>query len=158
MYDNYSPQEILKIAVKVEESGRKFYEGLENKTKNQEVKELCAYLKRAEERHAKTFQEMLDNLGDYIIHELAGGEYESYLRAIASEYVFTQELMEKKAKEGFNSETQALDFGIKVEKDSILVYSALKEYVLTAKQAVLDKVIEEEKKHLIQLSLLKAGG
>jgi len=155
MIEDFSPQEILKIAVKVEENGKKLYENLENTAKDKKVKELCAYLKKAEERHIGIFQNMLDSAGDYIVNDSLGGDYEKYLRAIASEYVFPQELMEQKIKQGFSSDKEALDFGIKVEKDSILVYSAFKEHVLTAKQGVLDKIIEEEKKHLIQLSLLR---
>jgi len=155
MIESFSPQEIIKIAVKVEENGKKLYENLENKAKDKKIKELCTYLKKAEERHADTFKQMLDSIGDYIVNDSLEGDYEKYLKAIASEYVFTQELIEQKIKQGFGSDEEALDFGIKVEKDSILVYTAFKDYVLAAKQNVLDKIIEEEKKHLIQLSLLR---
>ncbi len=38
----------------------------------------------------KPFHQMLDNIGEYIVHEFSLGEYEAYLRAIASEYILTQ--------------------------------------------------------------------
>ena len=151
----FSPQEILKIAVDVEENGKKLYAVLEEKAKDQRLKAVWKYLKEQEELHRATFQEMLDNIGSYITYEYSPGEYEAYLRSIAASYVFTRELMEKKVKELFADDLAAIEFGIYVEKESILTYSSLKQYVIETKQPVLDKVIDEEKKHLVQLTLLK---
>jgi rubrerythrin len=155
MANIFSPQEILRIAIKVEENGENLYEALESKAQNEKLKSKWHYLKEQEEAHAKTFQEMLDKVGDYVVYEFSPGEYEAYLRAIASGYIFTQELIEKKTKELFHSDLEAIEFGIYIEKESIFVYSALKEYILAEKQPVLNKVIDEEKKHLGQLHLLK---
>ena len=151
----FSPQDILRIAVKVEENGENLYEALEKKTKDEKLKSVWRHLKEQEAIHRKTFQEMLENIGNYIIHEFSPGEYDAYLKAIVSEYTFIQELTEKKLKENFASDIEAIDFGIYIEKESILAYSALGKYVLEAKKPVLDKVIEEEKNHLVQLVLLK---
>jgi rubrerythrin len=150
-----SPQEILKIAIKVEEEGRNLYHILEKKAEDKQLKEMWQYLKEQEEEHRAIFQEMLDKSAEYIVYEFSPGEYEAYLSAVASSYVFTQELMKQKTKELFASDLEAIDFGIYVEKESILTYSALKEYVLADKQPVLDKVISEEKKHLTQLISLR---
>ena len=43
----------------------------------------------------------------------------------------------------------------RIEKESIITYSALKQYILPEKQSVLEKVIDEEKKHLVQLTMLR---
>lgn len=155
MVNIFSPQEILKIAIRVEENGKKLYQALEAKTESEQLKHVWGYLKEQEEIHRKVFQDVLDNIGDYIVYEFSPGEYEAYLRAIAQSYVFTQQLIEKKIKELFSSDLEAVEFGVYIEKESILVYSALKEYVLTTKQNVLKKVVDEEKKHLVQLVLLK---
>ncbi|MDP2924454.1 MAG: ferritin family protein [Candidatus Omnitrophota bacterium] len=151
----FSPQEILRIAIKVEENGRKLYEDLEKKAKDKEVKELWGFLKTQEESHRKIFQEILNKVGDYIVDEFNPGEYEAYVKAIAKEYIFTPEIITKKMKEGFSSDIEAIDFGIQIEKDSIITYSALRTYILTEKHPILDKVINEEKDHLVKLSLLK---
>ncbi len=155
MENIFSPQEILRIAVNVEKNGKNLYETLENKAKSESLKATWKYMKEQEEGHRQTFQTMLDSVKDYIVYEFSPGEYEAYLRAIASEYIFTQELIEKKAKEGFSSDLEAVDFGIYIEKESILTYSALRKYVLTAKQSIIEKVIDEEKKHLADLVMLK---
>jgi len=155
MINTFNPQEIIKIAINIEESGKKLYQALESKAKDRKLKIICKYLKEQEEIHRQTFEKMLDNIGEYIVHEFSSGEYEAYLKAIATEYIFTQELIEAKVKEGFYSDLEAVEFGIFVEKESILTYSALREYVLTGNQAVLDRVIDQERKHLIELVALK---
>ena len=155
MAANFSPQEILKIAIKVEENGKKLFGILEEKAKDEKIKSVWRYLKEQEDVHRKVFQEMLDNVGDYIVYEFSPGEYEAYVKAIAASYIFATRLVERKIKEGFGSDLEAIDFGIHIEKESILTYTALREYVQTAKQVVLDKVIKEEKTHLVRLTALK---
>jgi len=155
MVNAFNPQEIVKIAINIEENSRKLYQALEDKTKNEKLKLIYKYLKEQEETHAKTFHQILDNIGEYIVHEFSLGEYEAYLRAIASEYILTQDMINQKIEEGFNSDIEAIEFGISVEKDSILTYSALREYILDDKKEALDKIIGEERKHLISLVVLK---
>lgn len=155
MTNIFSPQEILKIAIRVEENGQKLYGALEKKTKDINVRGMWGYLKDQEELHRKIFQGMLENIGDFIVYEFSPGEYDAYIKAIASGYVFTEALIEKKATEGFASDLEAIDFGIYIEKESILTYSALRQYVLAEKHNVLDKVINEEKDHLVKLTFLK---
>jgi len=151
-----SPQEILRIAVKVEERGENLYAALEAKSTDDKLKKIWKYLKEQEENHRQIFQNMLEKVGDYIVYEFSPGEYEAYLKAISSQYIFTQELIDKKTKELFTSDEEAIDFAIGVEKDSILTYTTLRGYVLSEKQPVLDKVIDEEKRHFAQLVSFKA--
>lgn len=155
MANIFSPQEILRIAIKVEENGNKLYAALETKAKEKKLKDTWGFLKEQEEVHRKTFQEMLDKTGDYIVDEFNPGEYAAYIRAIASEYIFTPQLIADKIDEGFEGDKEAIDFGIKIEKESILTYSALREYIFTEKQPIVEKVIDEEKNHLVKLTLLK---
>ena len=153
--NKFSPHEVLRIAVAVENSGRIFYEYLENNAKDEKVKEVFRVLKEEETLHGKLFQQMLENRHDYMIYEFSVYEYEDYVKAIASMYVSTQELIENKINDPFNSEIEAIDFAIEMEKDSILTYFSLIDYLLPVKQPVLYKVIDEEKKHLVKLSWLK---
>ena len=154
MENIFSPQEILRIAVGVEENGKKLYAALEANATNPKVKDIWQYLKEQEEVHRTIFQGMLDKIGDYIVYEHSTGEYQAYIKAIASQYIFTQQLIEKKISVLFKSDLEAVEFGIYIEKESVLTYLALREYVLTEKQLVLDKVIDEEKTHLVMGMLL----
>jgi rubrerythrin len=156
MLPNYSPQEILRIAVKVEEAGEKLYAKLEYESKNEELTQIWNYLLEQEKEHRNIFQKMLDNIGDYIVDNLNPGEYNNYIRAIASEFVFTPELVDKKVQEGFSNDLSAIKFAIGIEKESILAYEAMKEYISLNRHEVLDQIIGQEKKHLEQLLTFKA--
>jgi len=157
MADIFSPQEILKIAMKVEENGQALYAGLEEKAAATKLKILWKYLKEQEEEHRQVFSAMIDAAGEYVIYEFGPGEYDTYLNAIASNYIFTQKLVEEKSKTLFDTDREAIDFAIFIEKESITAYTALRKYVVVKKQHILDKVIEEEKHHYVRLVALRDG-
>jgi rubrerythrin len=155
MEKGYSPQEILKVAVDVEEKGKKIFEIFEEKAGDSRLKAVWKYLKEQEILHYETFKSMLDNIGDYVVDDYSTGEYDAYMKAIASEYIFTPELIDAKSREPFDSDLDAIDFGIFIEKQSIMTYNALREYIQGDKQNVLDKIIAEEKKHFVRLIELR---
>ena len=98
MADNFSPQEILRIAIKVEEGGKKLFGILEEKAKDEKIKSVWRYLKEQEDEHKKVFQEMLDQAGDYIVYEFSPGEYEAYIKAVASSYILLPGLSSERSK------------------------------------------------------------
>ncbi|MBD3264600.1 MAG: hypothetical protein GF375_05830 [Candidatus Omnitrophica bacterium] len=153
--ENYGPREIVGIAVNVEKAGIGLYGELEKRAGNNKVREIWNYLRLQEENHKRMFENLLKDLPESPVYEVKSGEYETYLRAIASNYVFTLELIEEKKRELFSSDLEAVDFGIYIEKESILTYSALKEYLETKTGPVLENIIREEKRHLADLTLLK---
>jgi len=155
MAQDFHPQEIIKIAIKIEEKGKQLYGDLEKKATDPKLKEMWRYLKDQEEEHRKTFTQMLQHISDYIVYEFSPGEYDAYLAGIASEQVFSSKIIEEKTKEGFSSDVEAVDFGIGIEKDSILVYTALRPYLAAEKQEILDEIIQEEKKHYLDLVSIK---
>ncbi len=157
MRKEFSPQDIFHIAVQVENNGVDLYRALEEKSQSKDSKKVWAYLKEQEQRHAKLFGEMLENIGDYVVYDMGQGKYDEYFKVIASEYIITQKLTEKKEIKEFSSDIEAVDFGIYIEKESILTYSALKDYMQPGKQQQIDKIIDEEKRHLIELSSLKGS-
>lgn len=155
MMADFSPQEIVRIAIKVEEAGEKLYAKLEYMATNEKIKKVWNYLRQQEHIHREVFQRMLNGIGDYIVDNFNPGEYDTYIRAIASEYIFTPEQIECKTKEGFPNDLAAIKFGIDIEKESVLVYEAMKEFVVANRHDIIDKIIKEEKKHLALLIDLK---
>lgn len=152
MNNNWSPQEILNIALKVEENGEQLYSRLEEKAEDKKLKTAWKFLKEQEIGHQSRFKEMLEHSKDYFIEEFGVGDYDAYLEAIAATYIFTPELISKKTEELFLSSLEAIDFGLQIEKESILVDTALKEYVRSDKKELIESIIKEEKKHVVILS------
>ncbi len=155
MPGKWSPQEVLKIAVKVELHGQNLYASLESKTEDEKLKCMWNFLKEQEVIHRQIFENMLIDDGSLIVNEFGTGEYDDYMEAIASEYIITPQIIEEKLNTEFTSDLAAVDFALGIEKEAVLVYSALKSYVNQDNQHLLDKIINEEKKHIVQLYGIK---
>ena len=54
------------------------------------------------------------------------------------------------------SDIEAINIGLEAEKNSILFYSVMRDLVPERDREVVDRIIEQEKKHLVHLSHLKA--
>lgn len=155
MPEKWSPQEILKIASKIELHGQSLYASLESRTDDSKLKYLWGFLKEQEIAHRKIFDDMLVNDGGLIVQEFGTGEYDAYMEAIASEYIITPQIIEEKLRMEFKSDLAAIDFALSIEKEAVLVYTALKHYINEDRQHILDKIINEEKKHIVELFRLK---
>jgi len=152
----FAPDEVLKLAIEIENNGKEFYESMAIKMKEEDLKKLLGFLAQEEEKHRKVFKEMLENLGETEIVETYPGEYQAYMKALSDECVFTQKILKEKIERGFENTEQLLDFALRIEKDSIILYTEMKQHVLR-NQSPLDKVVEEERKHFIMLSELKSN-
>jgi len=155
MPERFDAGEILKIAVQVKESSCNLYEAIKDKGKDQNLKNLWAYLKEESQVHAKVFKEMVADLEDYIVYQLISEEYNQYLRELTPSYEHAQKLIEKKTKELFDSDLEAVEFGIYIAIESILAYSTLKEHIIPEKLDLLNTIIGDEKRSLARLSAFK---
>jgi rubrerythrin len=155
MENQFHPQEILKISIEVEERGVRLYSKLAEKTGDPAVEKVWNYLKEQEKEHVKIFSDILAKTGDYMVYEFNPGEYQNYIRAISSEYIFTPQLIEEKIENNFESDLEAVNFGIEIEKESILVYSSLEEFMKLERKELIDKIIDQERKHYTDLVGLK---
>lgn len=155
MSDIFSPRELLKIAVAVEENGKSFYAALAKKAPAGPMRDLWNYLKDQEETHIKVFKDILAKTSVDSVYDFSPEENGDYLKALAAGYIFTNDLISKKIDHMFSSDIEAVDLAVNIEKDSILVYSAFKGQIFKDEKMALDEVLSQEKKHLIQLLLLK---
>ena len=154
MENAYSSREILNIAVRIEENGQNFYETLADKAEDEKLKKLFNELAQMEVDHAKTFTEMLKQVPDDDFETLSSYGFSEetfqYLNAIADTKVFpkNQDFGLSDNKDIVNAFTIAMG----LEKDSIIFYYEIMSYVSKDHQKTLDKILSEEKKHLITLS------
>jgi len=153
----FSGNELVEIAIGIEENGLAFYESVANKTKNREAKVIYDYLAGEEKKHLTTFQNMQKTIGQYQPPESYAGEYMLYLKAQVDSHVFSNVKEAQEKAERAPNETNALDIGIEAEKDSILYYSEMQKLVREPDRRIVSKIIDEEKVHLRQLSDLKAA-
>lgn len=155
MVNIFSGSEIVELGIQIEKNGRDFYNALVGKSKNQKAKEKFKYLAGEEEKHIEVFSKILDSVHKYEPPESYPGEYFAYMNALARDYVFTEKDKGKEVAKNVKGDKQAVELGIRFEKDSIIFYTGMKRIVPEYDHKIVDKLISQEQDHLRQLSELK---
>jgi len=149
--------DVVRFAIRIEEDGELFYREAARLTEDREAKALFSRLADEEVGHRKIFQTISENLGEYAPPETYDGEYMAYLRDhIDGKAVFREDL-KGSLKAHLGSVLTAIDFAIGRETDSILYYQEARVFVPGRQQGVVDRIIEEERKHFILLSNVRKG-
>ena len=151
----FAGSELLEIALGIERNGTAFYQALADKTRNKDAKAIYDYLVNEEKKHLNTFQGILNTVGQYQPPEDYAEEYMLYLKSLVDNSVFSNITEAKQKAEKVSSEIEALDTGVQAEKDSILFYTEMQNFVRQPDQKIVLNIIDEEKAHMRQLSQLK---
>ena len=151
----FKGREVVEIGIQIEKNGRDFYSKMAARSGEPVARNLFEYLAGEEEKHIAVFQGMLDEMDRYEEPESYPGEYLAYMSDLAGEHVFAGRDKGVEAAKRITDDGQAIDFGIGIEKDSIVFYLGMKRVVSTDDHYILDKLILEEQKHLEQLIGLK---
>ncbi len=153
--NTFEASDIVEFAIGIEENGENFYRYAIQLVKDKDAKQLFARLADDERTHKKTFEKLLANIEKYEIPESYDGEYRAYLYDyVDNSIVFSRAALDKllmKIKDALS----AIDFAIRREMDSILYYSEIKRYVPASQHQIIDKVIEEERRHFSVLSEIR---
>ncbi|HUU63384.1 MAG TPA: ferritin family protein [Dehalococcoidia bacterium] len=153
----FTGSELVNIAIGIERSGAAFYDTLAKSARNEASRVIYEYLALEEKKHIEIFQNMLGSLADYAPPETYTEEYDRYLKALIDSAVFRDDQTAREMAQKSASEAKAIQIAISAEKDSILFYSNLRELVRRSDREAVDKIIEEERSHLRQLSDLMKG-
>jgi len=151
----FAGSEIVELGIQIEKNGRDFYNTLVGRSKNQMAKEKFKYLAGEEEKHIAIFQKILDSVHKYEPPETYPGEYFAYMNALARDYVFTEKDKGKEIARNVKGDKEAIEVGIRFEKDSIIIYGGMKRVVPEYDHKIVDKLIAQEQDHFRQLSELK---
>jgi rubrerythrin len=150
----FEPGEVFQFAIRIEENGEKFYRQMAQKFDETKVKELFSFLANEEMKHKKIYEEMVSKIEKYEPFETFPGEYFAYLRAYADKIIFTQKEFDEEIA-NIKNINAALDYAINAELDSILYYQEIKNLVSENQGKIIDKIIEEERRHFVKLSEIK---
>lgn len=150
-----SGRELIDIAVGIERNGAAFYDSLVKSTSDLMAKSAYQSLAEQEREHIGIFQNMLGLVDVYSFPEDYTEEYDLYLKALVDSSIFTDYQVAREMAQKVSSDAEAIQIGIIAEKESILFYSEIRDLVRRSERQVLNKIIEEERSHLRQLSELK---
>jgi len=101
-----------------------------------------------------SYEKLLSQITEYKPPENYPEDYFTYLRAYASDVVFNKEKLDKELAM-VKDTLSAVDFAIRREQDSIFYYHELRPLVPEEQAGLIDKVINEERKHFLELTEIK---
>lgn len=147
--EKFSVEEVIQVAISMEEEGVKFYEEYAKKAEGS-LKEVMLALAEDEKRHAEVFKKMFKEIQDknddsYLFNDTVVDFFGSYTKS-----------------KGFNREQQeitnvsdAIRIGAETEGITINYYQSLLEHASNDElKNVLERLIKEEQKHKKQLEEL----
>jgi rubrerythrin len=154
----FTARDVLSFAVRIEENGAAFYRKAAGLMKsNEAAKRLFEKLEVDEGQHREIFSRILSSISQGPVSESYPGEYAAYLKHYVDNALIFKE--EKLAQEvsGIRDLAGFIAFAMERELDSILYYQEIKGLVAKNDHALLDRIIAEERRHVVQLAELKGG-
>jgi rubrerythrin len=115
--------------------------------------ELFTHLREWEEAHIKRFQLIRSNLEDDSI-DAGVPELSQYVQALIDKTLY-QSVIENDFYERIKTSLDAINYAIRFEKDSILLFLELKPFVSEKQVDIIDQLIMEERNHIVRLINLR---
>lgn len=149
----FSGYEIGEMAIQIERNGKAFYDELAAKTNDNDLKAFFKYLADQEVEHAEKFKQLRDTISkEGYVAPYDWDEARDYLAALVSKEVFTDENMGARIASQAPSEAAAFDAAIGLEKDSLLFYHEMLQFVGKQEHSLIESIAAEERKHITDLT------
>lgn len=146
--------EFIEMAARDEDTGEALYKILCDMARTEKFKIAFATIAEQENKHAKAFRAMLGDLNDKKVREEYSGQYEAYLKALLETRAFTTPDKAAAAAKHYANDIEATNAALRMEKDTLLFYTEMKDFLPQNHKAILEKIIDEEKQHIRDLTLL----
>jgi len=157
MPDLFSVRELIDVAIREEQTGATFYRALAERTDAPELAEFAQRVAEMEDEHERRFRKMLDELGDYKpVGESYGGEHASYMAYLTQGRIFPVGDESRKLAEQQMSDEEAVETAMGLERNTLLFYLEMLQFVPEKHQALLDDIIAEERQHVTDFAKYKA--
>lgn len=150
----FSTQDVFEMAIRIEENGAAFYRKAADLQEDLSNKKFLETIARMEDRHKAYFQRMKKLITDSEKSQTdAEDEPVLYLKAMAEAHGGEGNPNSVDELTGDETMEDVVQTAIGLEKKSILFYLGLKDMVPPESgHEKIDKIINEEKKHIAQLS------
>ena len=152
----FNAGEVFKVAIQIEENGRKFYEESRKNIKSAEIRALFADLALQEIGHKRKFETLLAQLPPESTAPTVWdpqNEIDQYVKMMADDHVFVSSASVKDQIERIRDAADALKLAIEFEKDSVLFFLSFEEAVSAEKdQELIKSLVKEEQEHLRRLT------
>jgi len=154
MSNVFNAAEVIDMGIEKEKKRRDFYGLVSEKFKDKEINSLFSRLRDWEDEHIKKFSQIRDEVKGSEITESYQGEFGSYIRAMVDDRLYSEASPSGFAK-NVKTPLDAIRYGIGFEKDAILFFDELIQYMSAHNKDKIEKLINEEKQHIIFLNELR---
>ena len=143
----YSGQEIVEIAVRIEENGNEFYTAAaEMIPENNDIKGLFFDLAEKEILHISIFQKLAEKF-DADSFDFGAQDATDYINHLAESHIFGKPDSGKNLAKELKTPKQGLEAAYKFENDSVAFYTELLKYTRSDSKRLVQQIIDEEKEH-----------
>lgn len=150
MMNIFHISEIVDLGIEKEKKRRDFYALAAEQFKEQKLKELFVHLRDWEETQIKKFTEIKDTLPPDEAAQTYPGELSAYMQALVDDKLYKVALAQEFHK-NVKTPLDAIRYGIEFERDAILFFNEIKDYTLEFHKEIIQKLIAEERKHIVYL-------
>ena len=156
MPELFSAAELINIAIREEVTGATYYRTLAEKTESEALEEFATEVAEMEDVHAEKFRNLLEEVGDYTpTGEQYMGEYQEYLEYLLEGRIFPMGEEGRELAEKQESEEEAIETARDLEKNTLLLYQEMVQFVPESQRPVLQGIMDEERLHLTKFTKFK---
>jgi rubrerythrin len=149
--------EIIEVAMRLEESGETFYNAVAEKATDAKVKSLFEELAIQEQYHRQAFQQMGRGVVKLALSPEQWEEFQAYTGALLQNHFFASPENAMNIAAETEDEYAALQAALDFEKETLLFFHELHNAVGDPGVQVVDRIIQEEKRHVQRLSGMLAA-
>ena len=145
----FSLSEIIDLAIRIENNGEKTYRKAKNEVPSPELASLLQVLADDEAEHEKWFAKFREDMDAEIEDSKLEEMGRSILQSVLSDQAFSLNDTDFSKIENI---TSLLELSLEFEKDTIIFYEMIKEFIENMEDLRgIDKIIEEENRHIKRL-------
>jgi sulfur-carrier protein adenylyltransferase/sulfurtransferase len=147
-----APLEVLKVAYSLEQGLRDFYVSMEEKAKNQKVKDLFSKLSDIEVKHQMSIYTTYNQISKV---ETNKSDFEKMVETGALEGGLSTEEYLDLFKPDLNSEKEVISLAMSIEAQALDLYHRVSSKITHPEsRAIVNQIADEEKVHLASLGKL----
>lgn len=150
----FNAAEIIDMGIEKEKKRRDFYGLAAEKFVDKAMKSLFARLRDWEAAHIVKFTEIRKSVEEDETFESYPGELIEYMKTLVDNKLY-KEVSPQNFTKIVKAPLDAIKYGMVFEKDAILFFNELAPYMSADNKEKIQKLVDEEKTHLIYLSELK---
>jgi rubrerythrin len=144
--------EVIEIAVRLEENGEIFYSAAAENATTSDVKALFQDLAVQEQYHRRAFQQMGRDVVEFSLSPEQFEQFQAYTNALLQQSFFAQPDSALNLAARAENERSALQAALEFEKEAMLFFHELEDVVKGPGKETVTRIILEEKQHVQRLS------